>query len=248
MNWTLILTCYHTLEVEHLERSLYSLSKQTVMSKYRVFFDATSQIPRLTIRDLLDKYLKVHEWNCCIEEDGDPAKRNLSWNNNAAIRMAPTQVFVLCRADFVYDFTFCEKVLAAYANEPMSYATSWMFMMPAVQDLDSLGWRENPQRLLENNAGVTSKQIECWKMADKDGPSFCTSKQACEAAGWYDESFTSWGFSQQDIQSRMRAAGVKMKVIPEWLFFHMFHPAERDYAKAQEIWRQTQERRKTKKV
>jgi len=238
MKWTLIMSMFRTLTLPHLERSLYSLSRQTVKPDEFLFFDnnPTYSSARSAL-DTLQFYWRGKTSSCHFCQHEDPSK-TLSWANNRAIQLCNTDVFVFARADFIYDFQFCERVLAAYADEPMSYATSWMWGMNYLDtnppDLESFKWRENPKNLLHNDVGARPE-----KASHLDGPTFCTSKQAMDAAGWYDETLTFWGFDQQDLQTQMMRNGVKMKVIPEFLYFHMDHPAGpggRDLVRAKEVW------------
>lgn len=223
MKWTIIMSMFRPLTMEYLERSLYSIARQTVMPDEFILFDNNSAYSQNQIEKELWRHFYAPAWLVVSSKHDDPLK-TLSWANNAAIRLSTTDTFVFCRADFIYDYTFCERVLAEYSGDPMSYATCWMWGMnyldPNPPDLESFNWRENPQNLLKNDVGARPE-----KAAHLDGPTFCTSKNAMEAAGWYDESLHRWGLQQQDIQIQMARRGVKMKVIPEFLYFHMDHPA-----------------------
>jgi hypothetical protein len=236
MKWTLIMSMFRPLTVEHLERSLYSLSRQTVKPDEFLFFDNNSG-HNANILAEISKHFTASDWTTYFVKHGNQ-NRTLSWANNRAIQLSNTDTFVFARADFIYDFRFCERVLLEHTNDPMSYATSWMWGMnyldPNPPDLESFNWRENPQNLLKNDIGARPERA-----SHQDGPTFCTSKKAMEAAGWYDETLVGWGFDQQDLQTQMMRNGVKMKVIPEFLYFHMDHPPGpegRDPVKAKEIW------------
>lgn len=244
MNWTLIFTFQKRLTLAHLERSLYSLSRQTVKPSAFVFFDNNSDFSPESINQVVSQYFHPDtvEFYFCKHHRND---RTLSWCANTAIRMTATEHFIMTRADFIYDFGFCQEMLRCHRFEPMSYVTSWMFYMPYLTpgathgtvdhhaDLEPLNWRENPQRLLQNNGPGCREE----RAGHQDGPCYCTSKTAMEAAGWYDETLIGWGFDQQDLQTTMMRKGVAMKVAAEFLYFHMEHDVGvRDVERAKEIW------------
>lgn len=239
MNWTLIFSFFRTLDLDHLERSLYSLSKQTVQPRKLIFFDNNSPWRESDIRHIICQHYGRESWELYFAKHGNNNK-TLSWANNQAIRLCETETFMFCRADFIYDFNFCERMLQAYNGNPMNYATSWMYQMnytlpdSDTVDLESFNWREDPKDLLANTRGsLEEKATHC------DGPSFCTSKKAMEAGGWYDETLIGWGFDQQDLQRFMVRNGVQMVVIPEFLYFHMQHgvdAGQRDLDRAKEVW------------
>lgn len=237
--WSLVFSFFRTLSLVHLERSLYSLSKQIVACppKDFVFFDNQSNFNPDEIMAVVAKHFDVNQWVFYFcRHDG--SGRTLSWANNSAIRLARCETFIFCRADFIYDFRFLEKMLLAYKNEPMSYVTSWMYGMPD-KGLEQFGWRNNPQNLLANS-GFRPERV-----SQIDGPTFCTSKIAMNAADWYDETLIGWGLDQQDLQQQMIRKGVQFKVYEEYLYFHQGHEVDagqRDLVRAQEVWKKSPRR------
>lgn len=214
-NWTLILSFFKTLPLEHLERCLYSLSRQTVKPSELLLFDNASGCSTWAIKAVLDKHFKAEQW--VVYHARHNGGRTLSWANNSAIRLARNDTFVFTRADYIYDFHFCERMLREQVGNPMHYATAWMWGMSHA-DLEVFNWRQNPQVLLAHSQGARPE-----RNSHLDGPTFCTTKQAMEAGRWYDEGLVGWGYDQQDLQKEMVRAGVIMKVIPEFLYFHMHH-------------------------
>ena len=62
-----------------------------------------------------------------------------------------------------------------------------------------------------------------------------------DRAGWYDEHIRNWGYWQIDLQGNMGRRGIKFKVIPEVIVWHMQHglaieDGERDLKKAHAEW------------
>lgn len=237
--WSLVLSFFKSLNLDHLERCLYSLSRQTVACppKEFILFDNASGFTQEEIISVIRKQFKVDDWVIYfVRHSGG---RTLSWANNSAIRLARCETFMLLRADFIYDYRFCEKMLLAYNNEPMSYVTSWMYGMPE-NDYEQFGWRNNPQNLLANS-GFRPERV-----SQIDGPTFCASKKAMDAAGWYDEFLVGWGFDQQDLQQQMIRNGVQMKIYEEYLYFHQGHevdPGQRDIERAKAEWAKSPRRR-----
>jgi hypothetical protein len=237
--WSFVLSFFKSLNLDHLERCLYSLSRQTIACppKEFILFDNNSGFTPEEIISVLQKHFKVEEWVVYFARHN--GGRTLSWSNNSAIRLARCETFMLVRADFIYDFRFFEKMLLAYNNEPMSYVTSWMYGLPE-NDYEQFAWRLNPQNLLANS-GFRPERV-----SQIDGPTFCTSKKAMDAAGWYDEALVGWGFDQQDLQQHMIRNGVQMKVYEEYLYFHQGHevePGQRDIERAREVWKKSPRRR-----
>lgn len=229
--FTLVFSMFRTLSLVHLERSLYSLSKQAVKPAEMILFDNQSGFTQGQILVEVGKHFDAKDWVIYTARH-DGKDKTLSWANNRAIRLATHDTFIFTRADFIYDFRFCERVLLTYANEPMSYATSWMYGMPD-KDLEQFQWRNNPQNLLANSGFRPERASHI------DGPTFCTSKQAMNAAGWYDETLVGWGLDQQDLQQHMMRNGVEMKVIQEYLYFHQGHEVDagqRDLERAKQVW------------
>jgi hypothetical protein len=246
MRTTLVFTFFRTLTLTHLEHSLYSLSRQSILPNDLLFFDNNTVFSEDKIRSVIAQHFPISRWAMYFAKHGNTSKQ-LSWNNNAAIRFADTETFILTRADFIYDFDFCKRLLLEYEGDPMNYATSWMLQMhhfvaqpceanDFASSLDEFNWREKPSALLHN----LNSRAEC--VSHIDGPNFCTSKRAMQAAGWYDETLALWGFNQQDLQTQMVQNGVKMKVIPECLAFHMHHAGPRDMDRAKKEWEKSPRR------
>lgn len=232
MKASLVFSIFKGLSLKHLEKSLYSLSRQTVKADDYILFDNNSGLDQVAIMQIVSRFFDAKDWTYYFaHHDGDG--KTLSWANNRAIRLATHDTFVFTRGDYIYDFHFCERMIRLHAGNPMSYATAWMWGM-AEADLEIFGWRENPQRLLAHSEGARPE-----RNSHIDGPTFVTSKQAMDSAGWYDETLVGWGFDQQDLQTHMASSGVKMVVIEEFLYFHMDHPAsvgERSLDAARAIW------------
>lgn len=232
MNWTFVFTFFRSLTLDHLERSLYSISKQTIKADDYVFFDNNTDYSESELISVLSQYPEL-DWRMVFEKHRDPAKTTASWCQNRAIELAKHDLFVLGKADLIYDFDFCRRLLEVQGNVQRRFSTCWLFQMGYYSgathadvnhatDLEALNWRENPQLLLQNRVPDSREE----KVTQADAASFATTKQAMDIGGWYDERLTHWGYWQQDLQYQMRNRGVHFVVIPEFLMFHMMHQIE----------------------
>ncbi len=244
MNFSLVYTFFRTLSLAHLERSLYSLSRQTVLPEDLVFFENNTIFSEDEILGVLDKHFDRNRWRFFFNKHGDPRKTSASWCQNHAIKLAKHDVFVLGKADLIYSFDFCDRVTqtfayhSGYGTDPMHFTTSHLYQMAYhsengkpheevdhAKDLESLNWREDPQRLHQNKGGDYGG-CQYHTQTQGDAPSFCTTKTAMNSADWYDEDLVGWGYWQISLQSDMAAKGVQFHVIPETLMFHMLHKIE----------------------
>ncbi len=242
MKYSLVFTFFRTLSIAHLERSLYSLSRQTDLPDDMVFFENNTDFSEDVIKLTVAKHFPLSRWRFYFNKHGDPRKTSASWCQNHAIKLAENDVFILAKADLIYDFNFCKRVVDVYkehaVQDGMHLSTCHLLQMAYhsecgkpheqvdhAKDLESLNWREDPQRLHQNVGGDYGGS-QYHTQTQGDAPSFCTSKQAMAAADWYDEDLVGWGYWQVSLQSDMAAKGVQMHVIPETLMFHMLHKIE----------------------
>ncbi len=244
MNWSLVYTFFRTLSLSHLERSLFSLSKQTKLPEDMIFFENNTDFSEEQIKAVVAQHFDLSRWRFYFNKHGDPRKTSASWCQNHAIKLAKHDVFVLGKADLIYSFDFCERVTETFAyhshygNDPMHFTSTHLMQMAYhsecgkpheqvdhAKDLESLNWREDPQRL-HKNVGGDYGGSQYQTATHGDAPSFCTTKIAMEAADWYDEDLLGWGYWQISLQSDMATKGVQFHIIPETLIFHMLHSIE----------------------
>lgn len=258
MKWSLVYTFFRSLTLDHLERSLYSISRQTLKPDEYIFFDNNTDYSEEDIKKVISKHCNLSDWKLHFEKHHDP-KKTASWCQNTAIRLSENDVFVLGKADCIYDFTFCYRLLTLFAmkshynNNPMNFTTCYLFQMPYLSkaphdtvdhasDLEPLNWRENPQNLLKNSVGA-----QLMNAVINDAASYCTTKHAMEAADWYDEELIGWGYWQLALQGAMHSKGINFHIIPEVLYFHMMHSIEgpeRNLQRAHAEWLQSSRRRR----
>lgn len=251
MKWSLVYTFFRSLSLAHLERSLYSISRQTIKPDELLFFENNTDFSEDQIKEVVAKHFRLEDWKFHFNKHHDPRKTTASWCQNTAIRLAENDVFILGKADCIYDFWFCHALICEFAqhshfgNNPYHFTTSYIFQMPYLSkaphetvdhaaDLEPLNWREDPQRLLANNIGG-----QLHVAVDVDAASHCTTKQAMALANWYDEDLIGWTYWQMVLQQAMKDKGVQFHVIRKPLYFHMLHPIEgeeRSLEKAHARW------------
>lgn len=255
--FSIVFTFFRSLSLAHLERSLFSLAKQTVKpSEFIIYCNDVDYYPEevtLVIASTLgaDKTIRF-VW----DNHNDPSKRNASYAQNKSIQMAKNDLFIFTKADCIFTEDFCEKLLAQKTDNPMEFIAPHLYQMhywsqrgkphdqvDHASDLEELRWRENIRNLDRNTNGGQLNYH-----ATIDAPCFCTTKQAMERAGWYDENLTVWSYWQPDLQGNMAKRGVQMKVVPETLVYHMMHglapeEGERDLHKAHAHWLQSPRRK-----
>jgi hypothetical protein len=240
MKFSLVYTFFRTLSLAHLERSLYSLSRQTIKPDEFIFFENNTDFSEDQIMGEVCKYFDPDTIRFSFNKHGDPRKTSASWCQNRAIQMATNDVFILAKADLIYDFDFCRRILdrfievSHYGTSPLHFTSCYMMQMayysqtgkPHEQvdhaaDLEPLEWREDVQRL---NLNQTNCQYHTHTASD--APSFCTTQTAMRMVDWYDEDLIGWGFWQLSLQSDMKPMGIQFHIIPETLMFHMLHSIE----------------------
>ena len=239
MKFSMVYTFFRTLSLAHLERSLYSLSKQTVQPDELIFFENNTDFSEDQIKAVVAQHFDLGRWQFHFNKHGDPRKTSASWCQNHAIALASHEVFILGKADLIYDFNFSGRLVETFAyhshygTEPLHFSTCHLMQMPYYSqaghdvvdhaaDLEPLNWREDVQRLHGN------KGIGCQYQTNTQGdaPSFCTTKTAMAEVDGYDEDLVGWGYWQMSLQWDMQAKGIQFHVIPECLMFHMLHSIE----------------------
>lgn len=250
--FSLVWTFFRGLSLAHAERSLFSLSKQTIRPDEVILFSNDVQFGMdeffAVTKQFADNPIIGHAI-VKFEKHGDPSKRNASWAQNRSIQMAKHDTFINVKGDCVYAPTFCERLLRAKGPNPMAFSACHLYQMPYwsekgkpheqvdhAKDLESLGWRDDIYQLNRNTDGG-----QLHYHALNDAPCFCTTKQAMELAGWYDENLRQWSYWELDLQGNMAKRGVQFHIIPEVLYWHLQHAlppeeGERDLQKAHAHW------------
>lgn len=240
--FSIIYTFFRSLSLHHLEKSLFSLSQQTVQPDDFVLYDNNTSFSPEEIQKVIALHFDPSKLRIIHDKHGNNLQ-GAAYCHNLAIPMAKHDTFILCRGDLIYDPTYSHRVLAAYAGDPMNYAACWLYQMPFYSklpydkvdyatELEVLNWRQDVRNLLKNSDGAVEH-----KGPEMDSASFCMSKKTFHMAGKYDEYLTGWSLFQMNFQWELRKRGVQFQIVPEFLYYHFLHPlppeeGERDIRKA----------------
>ena len=245
---SIVFTFYRTLDLNHLERAITSLAKQTIWplndpKDELLFVDNNTEYDEADIRGVIEPHFKYPFLNYHSCKHGDPNKRH-SWSANYGIRHARNSKIFFTRADYILMEDAIEKMDAIWKEG--RFVSGWCWQMGCkrqevadrlclVYDKDpeyeSYAWRSNVRNLLQH------PNAHSFPETDMDAGTYMTSKAAMKVGGWYDEAMIGFGYQQSTLQRRMAEGGIAMMVVPEYLFCHQHHEAERDFDKALQEYR-----------
>lgn len=237
---SIVFVFYQTLDLDHLERAIFSLAKQTGLSRASelVFVDNNTVYDPAAIQTVVEMF----EWPfpICYHwcKHGDDNRRH-SWSANFGIRAATNELFFFTRADFILMEDCLERMAAAALDGAQpALATSWGWYLAREEEhaglkaevpYETYGWRQDARALFRHPSALQFRETAL------DAGVFVTSKKAMALGGWYDELMINFGFQQSTLQRRMRNAGVRMTAVEDYLFCHQHHAADRDFDRA---WRE----------
>lgn len=239
---SIVFTFYRTLDLTHLERALYSVSRQEGLCELAdelVFVDNNTVYEPGEIRSVVELYFQEPFVSYHFMKHGDSTRRH-SWSANYGIRAARNERVFFTRADYIL-MEDCLYKMAAQA-EGLSFVSGWCWQMGYDRQAESTetpppyeayGWRTNVRYLLQYPYAFEFPET------DQDAGVYVTSREAMEKGGWYDEAMINFGYQQSTLQRKMRKAGVKMWAIPEFLFCHQHHEADRDFDRARKEYNQS---------
>ena len=227
-------TFYPTLDLEHLERSIYSLSRQTALDRVGelVFVDNNTDFTEDQIRDVVEPYFQEPFVDYHFLKHGDSTRQEC-WSANYAIEHCENERYVYTHGDLILTEDAIEKMDDACVGNAL--VTGWIYLLnhpmaeqtmddpPSYDDFD---WRENTRNLL---AYPVSKEFKDAVLAPT---LYICTRSAWDAAGRYDEAMVHWGVQQSVFLRHLQRQGTRIVEIPESLCFHMEHPADRDAKRA----------------
>jgi GT2 family glycosyltransferase len=121
------------------------------------------------------------------------------------------------------DFDIVAKFLAVIDSKPASWegfiTSNGCHLGHDIAACEATTWREaGPSVLHGVEYDYTSLDSGVWMAR----------RQTYERVGGFDESLFAWGHAQTEFQYRVYTAGVEFVRVPEVLFYHPQHSAERD--------------------
>jgi GT2 family glycosyltransferase len=222
---TIALTYFNSLGLANLAAALYSVATQDPqrVDSLIVFDNDTADAAEDIERTVHEAGLTV-PWRVVSVKHGRP-DRTHAWSTNAVLREVGTPWVLFTRADYLLDPTLVSRCAAIIASQPADwdgFITGHVYHLSAdVEACERTGWRAQPQALRGlpgSEEDYTCIDAGVWAMR----PS------TFAAVGGLEERLTAWGHAQTHFQYKLHQAGVACVRIPEVLFYHPFHAAERD--------------------
>ena len=238
---SIVFIFYRTLDLDHLERAIYSLAKQTdlKLASELTFIDNNTAYDPEDIRAVVEPHFQEPFVTYHFLKHGDDSRRH-SWSANYGIRAAVNDTVFFTRADYILMEDCLERMAEEAMKREPSFISGWCWQMAAKRQDDSntpkmydhepvyeaYGWRTDVRFLLQH------RWAHCFHETDQDAGVYVTTKEAMQIGGWYDEAMIHFGYQQSTLQRRMARANVRMYAIPDYLFCHQHHEADRNFARA----------------
>jgi len=240
---SIVFVFYQTLDLGHLERAVYSLTKQTALDRASelVFVDNNTHYEPDEIRAVVEPHFQEPFVKYHFLKHGDSSRRH-SWSANYGIQAAVNELFFFTRADYILMEDALERMADKAGENPLSFVSGWCWQMgydrqtemtETEPPYEAYAWRTNARFLLQYPYAFRFHET------DQDAGTYVTSKAAMGKGGWYDEAMVHFGYQQSTLQRRMRAAGVEMRAIQDYLFCHQHHEADRNFVRALQEYRQS---------
>lgn len=218
---TICLVYFRSLALVNLEASLYSLSRQDFANVEEVvFFDNNTEDATSDVRRMLWKHRLPVRTRMLFDKHGDPSRTH-SWSTNRVVEQAFGEVVFFTRADYILDFDVIRR-FAEHVGVNKFVTSNAYHLAVDVGRCNETGWRQNGAQLLRALPGTeidyTAVDTGVWMMP----------RQEFEMVGGLDEGLTAWGHAQTHFQHKLYRSGVEFVRIPEPLYFHPLHSANRD--------------------
>ena len=237
---------FRTCELAHLDAAWLTLSRQSFEGVgHVVFLDNNTTHDPDDLATILDRYPLPVPVIRVFDKHGDPS-RTQSWSVNRVVNLVQAEWVFFTRTDFLLDYDCLARFRAERDRRPgwCGFVTSYCQQMgydEALSNVDALAphsapdalWRHDSQgpKILTHDPTVPSHYF---RDTEVDAGVWLMVKTAHREAGGLNERMTSWGFQQQVFQRRLRARGVEIVAIPEYLYHHQHHWAPRDFERARQ--------------
>lgn len=158
-----------------------------------------------------------------IKKHGDLSKTH-SWSTNEAVRHASSTRIFFTRADYILH----RDIVSRFAQEdPNQFVTSNGYHLHVdVGETNASNWRTEGtdalRRLPGTEVSYTTVDAGVWMLP----------KSAFDLVGGLNNRLTAWGHAQTHFQHKLFKAGIEFTRIPEPLYFHPIHSADRDINEA----------------
>lgn len=223
---TICMTYFRSLALTNLRSALHSVRWQDLSQVAEVvLIDNNTEDSPTDIDTLLRSFYFPIRVRLVSFKHGDPSKTH-SWSMNAAVREAGTP-FVFCtRADYILDASLLRKSAHALDIADLIVAQGYHLNEDVLECEAQTQWSLKGADALRSLPGT----LIDYTLIDS-GVSLM-SMAAFNKTGGLDEGLTAWGHAQTEFQHRLYKAGARVHCLPEVLFYHPQHAANRDLSLA----------------
>jgi GT2 family glycosyltransferase len=230
---TICFTYFRSLTLENLAAALYSLRRQDFGRVAEVVVvDNNTLDDAAAIQSVIDACRFPVPVRLLSYKHGN-VTRTHAWSSNVAVRAVETSWVFFCRADYILDARLLQKSLAVVDAHPAGwdgFVTGYVrHLYVPVSRCELTEWRQAGAAVLGSQPGTSEDYMTI------DSGVWLARRDAFDRVGGLDERFTAWGHAQTHFQHQLHETGTEFVQIPEVLFYHPRHGAERniDVAHAQ---------------
>lgn len=223
---TICFTYFRSLTLANLRAALYSVRRQDFSRVNSLVVldnntdDSVESINRECEALEFPLPVQLHSY-----KHGDKTKTH-SWSTNVAVSKAVTPWILFTRADYLLAFETVQRFTEVVDARPAGwngFVTSNCYqLLIDVASCETSDWRTQGVELLRRAPG---NEIDYTCI---DTGVWMARKQAFDEVGGLDEGLTAWGHAQTHFQYKLFQSGVDCVRIPEPLYLHTQHGAERD--------------------
>lgn len=226
MKVTVVCTYFRSLELANLAAALHSVRRQALeRAQSIIVFDndtAATEDELWSVIEPLDFPVPVR---LVSMKHGDRLRAH-SWSSNAAVREAAGEWLLFTRADYLLDFDLLRWFTDIVASKPVDwdgFVTANVYHLAAdIAWCEQTPWRRQGTDVLRGLPGSEGAYTTI------DAGVWMARKSSYERVGGLDEELTAWGHAQTHFQYKLHRSGVEFVRIPQPLFYHPMHAAERD--------------------
>ena len=212
---------FRSLTVANLAAALMSLRWQDFSNVREIIFvdnnteDDSDQLVRIVSAFEFPVNVRMR-----ICKHGDPSKTH-SWSTNEAVGAATAPWVFFTRADYILQQDAVRR-FSEQANAG-NFVTSNAYQLHVdIAACNDSGWRAQGAEALKRLPGT---EIDYTVI---DTGVWMTTRALFQSVGGLSKDLTAWGHAQTHFQHKLFKAGVEFVRIPEALYFHPMHGAERN--------------------
>lgn len=223
---TICFTYFRSLALVNLRAALYALRRQDLSSvKEMILVDNNTDDDVSEIKACVDELSFPMSVEVLSFKHMDPTKTH-SWSTNVAVQASMTPWVVFCRADYLLHFDAVRRFVQVIHGRDLEwngFITGNVYHLGVdVGVCNESDWRLGGTDALLRFPGVENIYTSI------DAGVWAAPRAAFNRVGGLDESLSAWGHAQTHFQYKLYRSGTEFVRIPEALFFHPLHAAERD--------------------